>query len=237
LRIGMIKQEMKTLRKLDSISAKLSSEDIEQKSQDYNHFVSNTYSSTTVLKSYIKTLKDYAEREHQAKEDALANALKMMDWIIDGSDSIPLRPEIANNYRPVYTLEEKFTTGIHVIDSANADGYFYTINAARTPEVKVVFPVDKNSFRERKLPRTKGITYSDASGQLFFVAFVSETMNKDKYPVTLAKIYRSDGLAWSNNFQIGFIPKEILLKQDTGEITLKNETQAAVIDKNGKLIK
>jgi hypothetical protein len=100
-----------------------------------------------------------------------------------------------------------------------------------------LFPVDKLSFKERKLPMTKGLTYSDATGQIYFVLLYSEKVNKDKYPATLAKIYRSDGLAWSNNYQLPFIPKEIQLKQDTGEVTIKNDTQQTVIDKNGKVVK
>lgn len=237
LRITMINGEVKSLNKLDSIATKLSSEDIDQKSQDYNHFVTNTYSNTIVLKSYIKALKEYADRERRQKDADLAHAMKIMDWIVDGADSIPLLAGMANSYKPLFTQEEKFTLGVHVIDSTHSDGYFYTINAARRPEVKVIFPVDQNSFKERLLTQAKGLSYSDASGQIFFVAVYSQKPNKDKYPVTLAKIYRSDGLAWSNNYQLPFMPKEISLRQDTGEITLKSDAQVTVIDKNGKQVK
>lgn len=237
LRIKLIENEIKTVKNLDSIAQKLAAQNIEEEARDYEHFVTNTYSSVTVLKSYIKTLKDYAERERVGREEALAHALKVMDWIIDGSDSIPLRQEIANNFNPMTTVDEKYTTGIHLIDSANADGYFYTITPSRTPEVKVVFPVDKVNFNKKTMPHTTGITFSDPGGQIFFVAFVSDLVTQDRYPLTLAKIYRSDGLSWSNNFQLTFVPKEIQLRPDTGEITLKNETQTAVIDKNGKQIR
>lgn len=237
LRIKALTNEMVLLRKLDSVAARITPEKIDQKSSDYEHFITNTYSTPIVLKSYVKTLADYAARQTTEKQKALAEAKKAMDWIIDGNDSIPLHPAIANRYKPLFTAEEKFTLGIHLNDSVNADGYFYTITPTRKPDVKVVFPVDKTSFREKRIGLTKGLSYSDAAGQIYYVLVYSEQAAKEKYPVTLAKIYRSDGLAWSNNYELGFLPKEINLRQDTGELTIKNDTQITVIDKNGKVVR
>jgi hypothetical protein len=238
LKLRMINNEMRLLAKLDSVGARLSADNIDQKAPDYNHFITTTYSSSDILKSFVKTLKEYAERERRKKDGELAVRLKALEWIVDGADSIPLKEQrLARSFRPLFTIDEKYTLGLRLKDSTSAEGYFYTITAARKPEVKVLFPVDKASFRERKLPLTKGLSFADAAGQIYFVLLYSEKVNKDKYPVTLAKIYRSDGLAWSNNYQLPFIPKEILLKQDTGEVTIKNDTQQTVIDKNGKVLK
>ncbi|HEY0740191.1 MAG TPA: hypothetical protein VGD40_01980 [Chryseosolibacter sp.] len=237
LRIKALTNEMVLLRKLDSVATRITPEKVDQKARDYEHFITNTYSTPVVLKSYVKTLADYAARQTKEKQDALDNAKKAMDWIIDGRDSIPLHPSIANRYKPLFTADEKFTLGIHLSDSINADGYFYTITPTRKPEVKVVFPVDKTSFKERRMSSTKGLSYSDAGGQIYYVLVYSEQAAKDKYPATLAKIYRSDGLAWSNNYQLPFIPKELNLRQDTGELTIKNDTQVTVIDKNGKMVR
>jgi len=66
---------------------------------------------------------------------------------------------------------------------------------------------------------------------------VSDKANNNKFPATLAKIYRTDGLAWSVNYELPFVPKELLLRTDTGEITIKNETQQVVVDKNGKVLR
>lgn len=238
LRLSAIKQEMAFLNKLDSISNKLSSENVDEVALDYNHFIVNTYSSTVVLKSYIKTLKEYAERERRKKDVELAQNLKALEWIVDGADSIPLKPQDRPlRFKPLFTADEKYTAGLHFKDSINGEGYFYTLNATRKPEVKVVFPVDKISFREAKIPVTKALAYTDSGGQLFFVLLYSEQPTKEKYHSTLAKIYSSDGLAWSNNFQLNFTPREITLKQETGEVTLKNDTQQIVIDKNGKVVR
>jgi hypothetical protein len=237
LRLRALGNEMVLLRKLDSIANRISVEKIDEKAADYAHFIANTYSTPVVLKSYVKTLKDYAERERKEKEAALALTKKAMDWIIDGADSIPLYPPLANRYKPLFTSAEKFTLGMHVNDSLNSEGYFYTITPSRKPDVKVLFPIDKASFKERQVPAIKGLSYADAAGQIYYVLVYSEKINKDKYPVTLAKIYRSDGLAWSNNYQLTFVPKEINLRQDTGELTIKNDAQVTVIDKNGKVVK
>lgn len=237
LRIKALNNEMALLKKLDSVANRITVEKVEQKAADYAHFIANTYSTPTVLKSYVKTLKDYAQREKTDKETALMSAKKAMDWIVDGADSIPLYAPFANQYKPLFTADEKFTIGIHVNDSLNADGYFYTITPTRKPEVKVVFPVDKTSFKERRIANTKGLSYSDAAGQIYYVLVYSDKLSKDKYPATLAKIYRSDGLAWSNNYQLPFVPKEINLRADTGELTIKNETQVTVVDKNGKIVR
>jgi hypothetical protein len=238
LQMTMINGEQRLLSKLDSIASKLSSENLDEKALDYNHFIVNTYSNTVVLKSYVNALKEYAERQKREKNEERSFRLKALDWIVDGQDSIPLGADLSSNrFKPLFTSMEKYTIGLNLTDSMNANGYFYTITPARKPEVKVMFPVDKTSFRPKTLPGTKGLSYADAAGQLYFVLLYSNQPSKEKYPVTLAKIYRSDGLAWSHNYQLAFLPKEIVLKQDTGEVTLKNESQQIVIDKNGKVMK
>jgi hypothetical protein len=237
LKLRLIQKEQSVLNKLDSIGRKLMAVDLDKKALDYADFVENTYGSSAVLKSYISTLTEYAEREKSSLHAGLAQRLKALNWIVDGTDSIPLLGQSeAHRYKPLFTSSEKYTVGLHFKDSLTAMGYFYTVNASRKPEVKVMFPVEKTSFKQRALPTTKSISYADAAGQIFFVAVYSEKPVKEKYALTLAKIYRSDGLAWSNNYQLTFIPKEVTLKPDTGEITLKNDVQQTVIDKNGKQI-
>jgi hypothetical protein len=84
----------------------------------------------------------------------------------------------------------------------------------------------------------RSLSFSDAAGQIYFVLIYSERPNREnKYPATLAKVYRSDGLAWSNNSFLSFIPKEIAFKPDTGELTLRADAQQSTIDKNGMVTK
>jgi hypothetical protein len=238
LQLTLINTEVRYLHKLDSIATKLSKSDIDQKALDYAHFISNTYSNTAVLKSYISTLYNYSVREKTDKQKILANRMNALRWVVDGLDSIPLAKEsISHKYKPLYILSEKYTFGLSYKDSLSAEGYFYTIVPSRKPEVKIPFQVDKAAFKESRLPSTKALTYSDGAGQIYYVLVYGERAVKDKYPASLAKIYRSDGLAWNSNYQLGFLPKEINFRPDTGELIIKNDTQLTVIDKNGKIIK
>jgi hypothetical protein len=236
LRLSLTTSELRLLHKLDSIAGRLSPENIDVKAADYSHFITNTYSSAVVLKSYVDALKQYAEREKLKKQQTLLERQKALDWIVDGADSIPLTLA-TGRYKPIFTAQVKYTLGLNFKDTLNASGYFYTITSARKPDVKVMFPVEKSAFRQSLLPAAKGLSYADAAGQIYFVLLYSDKQSKEKYPATLAKIYRSDGLAWSHNYQLTFLPKEITLKPDTGEVTLKNEGQQLVIDKNGKVLK
>lgn len=238
LKLALTNKEMKLLGKLDSLTSKITSGTIDEKVKDYSDFISNTFGNSGALKNYVSELREYADGQKRTKAPELMRRMRALEWIVDGADSIPLRPlQPLVTYVPVVTLDEKYTAGLHFKDSTNASGYFYTITSARKPDIKVTFPVDKSAFKERKVPVIKGLSYADAAGQLYFVLLYSEQSSKEKYPATLAKIYRSDGLAWSNNLQLPFIPTEMLLKPDTGELTLKRDAQVAVIDKNGKIMK
>jgi hypothetical protein len=161
-----------------------------------------------------------------------------MDWIVDGADSIPLSSQLTSaRFKSLQTVNDKITIGVQILDPSKVKGYFYTVTPTRKPEIKITFPVDTAFNDLNILPATKAISYSDATGQLYFALVYSEVVHGTKHPATLAKIYRSDGLAWSMNYNLSFQPKEILFRQDTGEVTLKNETQLTVIDKNGKVLR
>lgn len=238
LRLNLIKAEMKELNKLDSIATKLAAQNLDEEIENYEHFITNTYSNSVVLHSYIKALKDFATREKEKKSAELAQRTEAMNWIVDQADSIPVvLSKQTKKFKPLVLVDDKFTAGLAYKDSLTAQGYFYTIKTSRLPEVKVKFDVDKNGFKASQFRHTKALTYSDAGGQMYFVLVYSERASKDKFPATLAKIYRSDGLAWSTNYQLSFIPKEINFKAETGELTVKNDTHTTVIDKYGKLLK
>jgi hypothetical protein len=238
LQLTNLATEMKYLHKLDSISGKLASEDIDQEAIDYGYFITNTYSNTIVLHSYIKAMHEFAAREKRLKDEKLARLQESLRWIVDGADSIPLESSNATaKFIPLHIEKEKYTVGLSIADSINADGYFYTLTRSRAPEVKIKFPVDKAAFKKSSAPTTHALTYSDPEGHIYYVLLFNETASNEKFPVTLAKIYRSDGLAWSNNYSLGFVPKSIVFKPETSELTVSSESQQTVIDKNGKLIK
>jgi hypothetical protein len=238
LQLTHLISEMKYLNKLDSISGKLASENIDQEAIDYGYFITNTYSNTIVLHSYIKGMHEFAVREKKLKQEKLTRLQEALKWIVDGADSIPLEASnVTAKFVPLHIENEKYTVGLSITDSLNADGYFYTVTRSRAPEVKIRFPVDKAAFRKSSAPTTRALTYSDSEGNVYYVLLYNERGSDDKFPATLAKIYRSDGLAWSNNYSLGFVPKNIVFKPETSELTVSNDSQQTVIDKNGKLIK
>lgn len=238
-RIKMLTKELKYANRLDSMSTKLSRDDVDKRAEDYEMFVKNTYNNMQVLKSYVNALKEYSEREKKKKEHQLARAQAALQWIVVGTDSIPAVAALTcERFKPLVIQEEKFTSGLQYADSLNPTGYFYTIRPSRVPDVKVTFPVDKPSFKLARLGTSKALTYADTNGQIYFVLMFAERPSKDgKHAATLAKIYRSDGLAWSMNYQLAYVPKEILFKPEGGEVTIKGESLQSIIDKNGKLLK
>lgn len=238
-RLKLVTKELKSVSKLDSLSGKLMSDDLDKRVADYQFFVTNTYSNTQVLKSFVRAVKEFAERERREKEEELARSQEALRWLVNDKDSIPLFSEnTESSFKPLVIVNEKYTAGLHYADSLNPSGYLYTVTPSRKPDVKVTFPVDKQSFRLSRLPSMRSLSFSDAAGQIYFVLIYSERPNREnKYPATLAKVYRSDGLAWSNNSFLSFIPKEIAFKPDTGELTLRADTQQSTVDKNGKMTK
>lgn len=239
--LNLLSKELTALNKLDSIAVKLaSSEDLDSRATDYAYFVKNTFATTAVLKSFIGGLRDYADREKIIKEKRFVLKKESLRWLIHGSDSIPLfMSGSRSKFKPLIVVEEKYTAGLHYVDSLSPTGYLCTINAFRKPDVMVSFPVETSSFKEARVSSLKAIAYSDAAGQLYFVLIYSERTDKDnKYAATLAKVYRSDGLAWSMNYQLDYIPKEIAFAAGSGELTITGEDgKQNTMDKNGKLIR
>jgi hypothetical protein len=185
----------------------------------------------------VKALKEYAEREKRKKNAEVAEIENALRWIVAGNDSIPAMLDApSDKFRPLAMVQEKYTAGLHYQDSAEVSGYFATIVPTRVADVVVTFPVDKPNFPLADLPVYKSIVYSDAAGQLYFVLIYNEKRTQqNKVAATLAKIYRSDGLAWSVNYLLDFVPTDIIFKPETGEVTLKGDTVESIVDKNGKM--
>ncbi|MCU0384190.1 MAG: hypothetical protein MUF68_09010, partial [Cyclobacteriaceae bacterium] len=82
----------------------------------------------------------------------------------------------------------------------------------------------------------KSLLAMDPAAQVFFVVIYSESKagKEGKYPVTVAKIYRSDGLAWQNDYLVDGIPSSANFI--SGELSISTaDALVYTIDKNGKL--
>ena len=65
---------------------------------------------------------------------------------------------------------------------------------------------------------------------------------KDKYPATITKIYKVEGLAWSINYSFSQLPQEMVFSTDTFELSVKTKSSLGevfpvIFDKSGKVVK
>lgn len=244
LRLLHVNSELDRISKLDTLSAQLLSRDIDKESENYKNFVTGAYGTVVVLKSLAKATNEYAKREKLKKEKEWEVRSQSLKWIVNVTDSIPLfTDESASRYkfRPLVMMPEDHTLGLQYADTV-AMGYFFTITPSRIPDVKASFPVDKVNFTRRNLPILKGLSTKDDKGQVYFAVIYSEAKVKEKFSVVIAKIYRSDGLAWSHTYLFDMVPTALTFDQGSGELAVKTtsptgDTKMVAVDKNGKIIK
>lgn len=242
VRLDAVINEIRYLNKADSAAARLSARNLDEDILNYQQFVNSTFSKGDILKSYIHSMKEHIAKEKDFKNAELAFRMETMNWLVNGADSIPLiinHVKARNKFRPLVVTQDKYTSGIAFADSVSGTGYFYNITPSHKPDIKVTFPIDKLNLREKRLPIIRSYVTADANAQIFFALIYLERKDKaGKYPATVAKIYKSDGLSWSNNFTFDFIPTEINFIPDTGELLVKSGGAATVrVDKNGKVMK
>lgn len=232
--------EIKEVTKLDSIAGKLEARNLDEEVKDYSHFVNSAYGTSAVLKSLIKTTKDFAEREVMRKQSELQQLEEALKWIVSETDSVPLFMGVSDTskFRPMILVEDKYTAGFHFVDTT-ATGYFRNITPSRKADIALEFPVDQKNFTLRRLPVIKALSASDENGQVFYTLFYSQEKVNDKFPVTITKIYKTDGLAWSNNFEFEMLPVEVSFQLESGEVAVKTsnpagESKMVFVDRNGK---
>ncbi len=242
LKLRSAQMEMDDLKRMDSLATRLSKRNFTDEEKDYKHFILKAYGATSVLENTVTSTLEYAKREKFKKRIALDAAIQSLRWMVVAKDSIPLFTDSSLDlkFKPLVIEPEKFTFGLAFKDTVSATGYFYSITPSRTPEIKASYPVDQNAFRKRFYPLLKGLATTDPSGNSFIVLTYSTQKVNGKFPATMAKIYRADGLSWSNNFSFEMLPNELSLNNDSGEISVKvldadGCAQIVTIDKIGKL--
>lgn len=240
IRLNAVKHELKYLNRADSASKKLSARNLDEDIINYQQFVNRTFTKGDILKSYAHSMNDHISREKAIKDAELKLRMDAINWLVNGTDSIPLsmQPARVNKYRPLVVVQDKYTAGLTFQDSVSGTGYFYNIPPSHKPDIKVLFAVDKLNLREKRLSAIHSFITADPAAQIFFTLIYAERKDKSgKYPATVAKIYKSDGLSWSNNYTFDFIPTEINFIPDTGELVVKSGGDASVrVDKNGKVM-
>ncbi|MBX2916833.1 MAG: hypothetical protein KF856_16310 [Cyclobacteriaceae bacterium] len=237
--LRILKQEARAITKLDSISARLIARDFAKDNKDYHHFITKAYGTDVVLRNYIKSTHELAQRDKAGKQKQIEQTEKALKWLIHGMDSIPLfTDEWPGKFKPL-VIAPTFTLGLKYLDSI-ATGYLYNITPRHIPDVAVAFPVDKANYKKRYLSVLKGLGIHPQP-ELYIALVYSETTTKDGYPATLAKISKATGLVWSLPYNLEQKPSEILYSVETGEIMIKlpmptGEQKLFVVDKYGKKI-
>ncbi len=240
LQVKITQAELNEISKMDSLASKLLKRDFDEEAKDYHHFITTAYGTPAVLKSLVKSTNDFAAREKSRMQNQVSELKEALKWMVSENDSIPVVMEVKEGspFKPMILIEEKYTAGFQFSDSV-ANGYFTTINRARRGGVSMRFPIDTAVFKQKKLPVLKALSSSDSGGQVFYILFYSEEKASEKFPATLAKIYKTDGLAWSNNFAFDLLPSELSFQVESGEVAIKTsnaagESKMVFIDKNGK---
>jgi tetratricopeptide (TPR) repeat protein len=237
-KLEAVRKEVHYINKLDSIANNLFKRPLDEDILNYQKFVITTFSKGDILKSYIRSIKEYAARESEKKKLEVASYQEALNWLVVGSDSIPLIADATNSkYRPVLVEENKYTVGATFSEKVSGDGYFYNINPSRIPSIKAIFPLDSGFSVVEVKNSLKALVATDAGEQIYFAAIYGTASVKGKYRATVAKIYKSDGLSWNSNIKLDFIPASIEMVPDTGELRIKSETEGinVLLDKNGKI--
>ena len=244
LKLMQVNNELDRIARLDSVSGVLLTRDIDKESENYKHFVVSAYGTVEVLKSLVKATNEYAKREKLKKEREWEAKSQSLKWMVNVTDSIPLFTDETTTgrmkFKPLVMVAEDHTLGLHYADTV-ATGYFFTITPSRIPDVKASFPVDKVNFTRRNLPILKGLSTKDDKGQVYFALIYSEAKIKEKFSVVIAKIYRSDGLAWSHTYLFDMLPTALSFDSASGELSVKTanpagDSKMVALDKNGKII-
>jgi hypothetical protein len=237
------RSELPLTRRLDSLSGVLLALDMDAEAANYQYYVKTAYGSTDVLKALIAATHDFARRETARTQLAVASLDRSLNWLVAGADSIPLfmPVPVGRPVQPMAVVEESHTHGLKYPARGAPQGYFYTITPARVPDLQVSFRLDSAFADSRKVSLFKGLSATDGKGQLYFAMIFSEERTPaGLVPVTLAKIYRTDGLAWQMNYKLPGVPTELQFNAATGELLVRvvvnNEPRVLIMDKAGKLL-
>ncbi len=234
--LDRIKLELSKLQRLDSAAKKLADINIDAVAPNYKDFITSTYSTTTMLKNFIRAEREFASRELRMKSSRMLQLENALNWLVVDGDSIPISTSLISAFfKPLVITEQKYTAGLSYKDPDNATGYFYTITPTRIPDIKVRFVIDHELFSQQ-IETLKGYATADQGNSIYFFMIVNETAVSSKYPVTVAKIYRSDGLSWTNHYALDFLPTSFVYVQETGDLAIKAGTDNMIlVDKGGSL--
>lgn len=241
VKMQTIKSELASLTRLDSIAGILVAKDIDKETENYQHFVTNAYGSTKMLKSLISATKEFSEHEKHRREDVIQRLSNSLNWLVVDVDSVAIGQvkQRKPNHFPLAIYPERFMSGLKFGADSVATGFFYTITPSRKPDLKASFPVDKVIFAKKNLPLSKSLSVSNEGGTVFYTVIYSETKVGDKFPVNITRVNKPEGMVWNLSYKFEFLPSELVVSPDTGDLTIKitspgGDSKLITLDKAGK---
>jgi hypothetical protein len=224
LKYRLYRKQVKLLSAIDSLGVLAMKRDLAYEAENYKTFVKTAYGSLDVLQSTLKSTTDFAIAEKGEKQKRVQQLEKIVNWVVDQTDSIPATAAVkSSKYTPLSIVENSHTFGFTFPDSSTYV-YFYAIKPSRKAESKALFKLDSASFKKEKLPLLKGLSVVDAGKTEFHVLIYSEEFVAAKVPSVVCKITPT-GLAWNNYMYLEGVPVEIT-RSDSGALVIKITTSS-----------
>lgn len=226
--------ETMALAKVDSMAKVVGAADLTRAGRLYEHFIEAVYNDIDGLNNHVRGIADYTRREAGRMAEVMQRRQDAVRWIRLEDENVPLVPtDSLLPYLPLRTEQERYTVGLKFRDSTDVSGYFYSITPSRVPDIRVTFPVDTANFLHRT-GLLQAMT-TDADNLIYFILIYSEAPVGDKFPATIAKVYRADGLSWSTNCSLDFLPETVAYDTTSGDLLVNAGEGTVVFDKHGKL--
>ena len=139
-RLSQIKRELQDLVRLDSLAGIMSGYQFGADVANYQHFITHAYSNNTVLQTFVRTTKEFSEREIKKRREVMNKMEATLSWVIDGTDSVAISPSVQreSRFKPLVIVPEKMVAGLVFKDTV-ATGFLYNITPSRIPGAKGFF--------------------------------------------------------------------------------------------------
>jgi hypothetical protein len=238
-RLWQTKKELHDLVRLDSLASIMSGYQFEADVANYQHFIAHAYGNSAVLQTYVRTTKEFSEREIKKRREVMSKMESTLSWVIDGTDSIAISPaaQRESRFKPLVIVPEKMVAGLVFKDTV-ATGFLYNITPSRIPGAKGSFAVD-STFKRRNLSVLKGIGATDALGQTYFAILYSEVPTGKVFRTTVCRVSTTGGLEWARNFSLELPPANATYFPESQELSIMlkssaGEKRIVTLDKSGK---
>ncbi len=196
-------------------------------SKNYAHFIEKQYQDEASLELYIKSQLDETSNARKASESEISMLSERTKWLIGENDSIPLFEDVnigLSKYVPL-SLTDEFTAGLYFSGKSAAEGYFAMIESNLRQNLKVNFPIDTKYFRKQTLEDIKTLNAKERDGGYYYLLMHYQIPGSEEHPATIAKIYTSDGLAWSKKYLLDTEPLQLLINGNTGDLIIEYDME------------